>query len=305
MRAPTDASGDEQTDALMTGLPTGKRTRFTTLPRLLVIALCTYTTVCVAVWFFQAKLIYFPSHDYRTTPADAGLAFENLTIETSDGVAISGWYVPHSSPNGTILFFHGNAGNISDRLVGIKEFYRLSYNVLIIDYRGYGLSAGTPSEQGTYLDAQAAWAYLTRTRGELPKRIALFGRSLGGAVAIDLASRLGEEGPAALVVESTFASLASIGQRHYPFLPIRWLITHRYDSIGKVDKIKCPKLFLHGVDDELIPIANARLLFEAAASPKRFIETPGVHNSSGFTYSSEYSARLAVFLYRAINPNVP
>lgn len=305
MRPPTGIPGAEETETPMKGSPVRRRKRFTTLPRLLVIIVSTYAIVCLVVWFFQAKLIYFPSHEYRVTPADAGLAFEDLTIETSDGVEISAWYIPHPNAQGTILFLHGNAGNMSDRLVGIKEFHRLSYSVFIIDYRGFGLSAGSPSEKGTYLDAQAAWAYLTQTRGEPPHRIALFGRSLGGAVAIDLASRLGKDGPAALVVESTFTTLGDVGQRHYRFLPIRWLITHRYDSIDKVGRISCPKLFLHGTDDELIPIADARRLFEAASPPKRFIETPGTHNSSGITYSSEYSARLAAFLHEAMTTNVP
>ncbi len=274
------------------------------LRRLLVIIVGTYACVCVLVYLFQTRLIYFPSAEYQATPTDVGLDFEDITLQTTDGVAIAAWYVPHPEPKGTILFCHGNAGNISHRLVGIKDMHRFGYSVLIFDYRGYGRSGGSPGEAGTYLDAQAAWEYLTQTVGEPPGRIALYGRSLGGAVAIELARSLGEGGPAALVVESTFARLADVGQRHYRFLPIRWLTAHRYDSIDKVGEITCPKLFLHGTDDQLIPIGDGRRLYEAAAPPKLFIETPGGHNTGGFTHAPQYSARLAEFLDEAMANSV-
>ena len=186
----------------------------------------------------------------------------------------------------------------------------MGIGVLIFDYRGFGLSEGRPTERGTYEDADAAWRYLIETRGERPERVVLFGRSLGGAVAIELARRLmnrptepGKPGvagsvpqPAALVVESTFTSILDIGRVHYPFLPIRLLVTYRYASIEKVGHISCPKLFMHGRDDTLIPLSNGRKLFEAAAEPKRFIETPGEHNEAGFTYSPEFTDRLRAFL---------
>lgn len=273
------------------------------LRRLLVIIVCTYASVCLLVWLFQTRLIYFPSRELGATPSDVGLAYEDLRLQTSDGVAIAAWYVAHPEPQGTILFCHGNAGNISHRLAGIQEMHRLGYSVLIFDYRGFGQSEGSPGEAGTYRDVEAAWEYLTKTRAEPPDRIVLFGRSLGGAVVIELADRLGDGGPAALVVESTFARMADIGQKHYPFLPIRWLITHRYDSIDKVGRLSCPKLFLHGSDDKLIPIADGRRLYEAAAEPKLFIETPGGHNNAGFAHAPEYAAKLADFLHKAINSN--
>jgi fermentation-respiration switch protein FrsA (DUF1100 family) len=247
----------------------------------------------VVVGFLQGRLIYFPSRGYAATPADVGLAFEDLTLTTSDGVGIAAWYVPCEAAKGTLIFAHGNGGNIADRLHAVKLLHGMGMNVLIFDYRGYGRSEGRPTESGTYEDAAAAWRYLTENRGQSPERIVLFGESLGGAVAIETARRYR---PAALVVESTFTSLVDVGRLHYPLLPVRLLLRYRYDSIDKVGAITCPKLFIHGRDDTLVPLDNARRLFEAAAKPKQFLETPGDHNEAGFTYAPEYTQRLAVFL---------
>lgn len=271
----------------------------TRLRRLAVAVLIGYLGACVLAAMLQSRLVYFPSRDYALTPTDVGLDFEDLTLETADGVSIAAWYVPHADPKGSVIFCHGNAGNISDRLPGVKLLHSMGVNVLAFDYRGFGRSKGKPSETGTYKDAEAAWRYLVEARGESPQRVVLFGRSLGGAVAIELASR---HRPAALVVESTFTSLVDIGRLHYPLLPVRLLLTYRYDSAARVPHITCPKLFMHGREDELIPIANGRALFDVAAEPKQFIETPGGHSEAGFTYSPEFTDRLAVFLDEVLRP---
>jgi fermentation-respiration switch protein FrsA (DUF1100 family) len=164
---------------------------------------------------------------------------------------------------------------------------------MIVDYRGFGKSQGHPSESGTYLDAQAAWDHLTQVRGTPDRSIIVMGESLGGAVAIDLALR---HPPAALVVQSTFTKLADVAAIQYPLLPVRWLLRHHYDSIDKVGRITCPKLFIHSTDDMLIPIANGKALFNAASEPKQFLLTPGGHNEGGFMYSQEYTATLKTFL---------
>ncbi len=299
----------------------GWRTR---LRRLVVIILLTYIGVSVIIGLLQRHLIYFPTREYGATPADVGLEFEDLTLMTDDGVSIAAWYVPHPEPKGSLIFCHGNAGNMSDRLHSIKLLHGMGVNVLVFDYRGFGRSEGRPSEQGTYNDAVAVWKYLVDTRAESPGRVILFGRSLGGAVAVELALRV-ESGAIAtppdggqpargaisepekagspsgkmiggLAVESTFTSLLDIGRLHYPLLPVRWLLTYRYESIAKVSRIGCPKCFFHGKDDTLIPFENGLKLFEAAAEPKRFIETRGGHNDAGFTYSPEYSDQLEAFI---------
>ena len=269
------------------------------LTRLGIITALTYLGVCVLVGLLQSRLIYFPTRGYPVTPRDIGLAFEDLMLKTADGVSIAAWYVPHADATGSVIFCHGNAGNISDRLHSVRLLHDIGLNVLIFDYRGFGRSEGRPTEQGTYADAQAAWRYLAETRGELPGRVVLFGRSLGGAVAIELAN---QHTPAALVVESTFASLIDVGRLHYPFLPVRLLLSYRYESIDKVSQITCPKLFLHGTDDTLIPLSNSRKLFDAAIEPKRFIETPGGHNEAGFTYSPDFTNRLATFIDEVLSP---
>ena len=226
-----------------------------------------------------------------------GLPFEEGTLRASAGVSLAAWHVAHPAAKGSIIFCHGNAGNMADRLLTIKLLHLAGYHVLIFDYRGYGRSAGRPSEDGTYLDAEAAWHHVAETLGEPAERIAVIGRSLGGAIAIELARR---HPPAALVVESTFTSLVDVGRLHYPWLPVRWLLRYRYDSIDKVGQLTCPKLFFHGEDDELIPLEVGRRLYQAAAEPKQFVQTPGGHNSSGFTYSPEYAEHLAAFLSESL-----
>jgi fermentation-respiration switch protein FrsA (DUF1100 family) len=270
-----------------------RRRWFPSVRRLAITVVATYAAVCALLFLFQSHLIYFPARGYDAVPSDVGLAFEDLTLVTSDGLSIAAWYVPHAEARGSVIFCHGNAGNIADRLYSVKLLNALGCDVLIFDYRGYGRSEGSPTEAGTYADADTAWRYLVESKGKLPERIIIFGRSLGGAVAIELARR---HPPAALVVESTFTCMADVGRVHYPLLPVGLLLRHRYDSVSKVPKIDCPKLFLHGTDDSLIPIANARRLFEAAASPRQFIETPGGHNAGGFAYSPEYTQRLDDFL---------
>lgn len=269
--------------------------------RLLVVAILTYLGVCGLIRLLQSRLIYFPTRAYDATPKDLGLEFEDLTLTTDDGVAIAAWYVPCAEAKASLIFCHGNAGNISDRLESVAVFHRAGYNVLLFDYRGYGRSEGRPTEDGTYRDAEAAWAFLVNDKGQSSDRIVVFGRSLGGAVAIDLAKR---RRPAALVVESSFTSLLDIGRLHYPLLPVRWLLSYRYDSLGKVPHIRCPKLFIHGVEDSLIPLANGRALFAAAAEPKEFLETPGGHNTGGFIQSPAYIARLTAFLDRALHGGI-
>lgn len=269
---------------------------------LLITLVVTYVTICVVIFATQRHLIYFPSSGYTVTPEEMGLSYEAATLTTSDGESIAAWYVSVSQPRATILFCHGNAGNMAERCPTLKTFSRLGYDVLIFDYRGYGASTGVPSEAGLYCDADAAWQYLTVERQIPPQRIVVFGRSLGGAVAIDLATR---HTPAALVVECTFTSMVDIGQREYPLLPVGLLCTHRYESVKKVPNLHCPKLFFHGMQDELIPLDNARRLFAAAAEPKQFIATGGGHNEAGCEYNAASTQQLGEWLASALTGNTP
>lgn len=265
--------------------------------RILVLIPIAYLAVCLLVYVFQERLVYFPSRDVWAKPDEMGMAYEALMLTASDGVRIAAWYVPHQAAIGTVIFSHGNAGNMADRVVEARLLHRMGLNVLMFDYRGFGDSAGRPGEAGTFRDADAAWNYAVETLHERPERLVLYGCSLGGAVAIEQASR---RTPAALVVESTFTNLADVGRRHYPLLPVRLLCRIRYDSISRVGAVRCPKLFIHGSQDSLIPIENGRALFEAASEPKTFVESSGGHNDAGLTASDAVAQRIEAFIREAL-----
>jgi len=233
-----------------------------------------YLGICLLVYLTQARLVYFPFREIEATPRSLGLDYEEVKLCASDGIELSAWFVPCEGSRGTVLFCHGNAGNISHRLHLIRMFHELGYAMLIFDYRGYGQSQGSPTEHGTYLDAQAAWDWLIE-RQTPPGRIVLYGESLGGAVAAWLAK---ENAPGALVLQSTFTSLPDVGARVYPWLPVRLLSRFRYNARSYVAQAKCPVLVAHSPTDEIVPYALGRKLFEAANEPKEFLDLSGSHN---------------------------
>ena len=256
------------------------------LGSVLVIGGMLYGTICAYVFFMQARLIYYPnlpSRELTTSPADIGLDYESVTITTSDDIRLHGWFVPAEKERGVVLFFHGNAGNISHRLDTLELFNTLGLSSLIIDYRGYGQSQGKVTEQGTYLDAEAAWQYLTRERTVPADKIVIFGRSLGGAIAAYLAA---QQEPGGLIIESTFTSIPDMGAHLYPILPVRLLSRFRYDTKEALKSVTCPVLVIHSPDDEIIPYKNGSILFEAAKEPKSFLEIRGGHND-GFLPSGK------------------
>ena len=179
------------------------------------------------------------------------------------------------------LFFHGNAGNISHRLDSLRIFHDLSYSTLIIDYRGYGQSTGRTTENSTYRDTEAAWQYLTATRGVLASDIVLFGRSLGAAVATKLATK---QMPRALTLESTFTSVPDVAAKLYPYLPVRMLSRLRYDTHKALHDVTCPVLVVHSADDEIIPYRHGQALYAIANQPKALLTISGSHNE-GFVES--------------------
>jgi uncharacterized protein len=244
-----------------------------------------YGAFALLVYIFQSRMVFYPEveRELAATPASVNLPFEDLHLQTSDGVDLHGWYIPAAQPQGTVLFLHGNAGNISHRLDSVQLFHRLGYSTLIFDYRGYGNSGGTPTEQGTYRDAETAWRYLTEQRHIPSCRIVLFGESLGGAVASWLAAR---QKPAALVIASGFTSVPDLGQQLYPYLPVRWLARIRYDTRENLRAVAAPVLIAHSPDDEIIPFEHGRALYAAANPPKQFLELAGGHND-GFIFMRE------------------
>src|SRR5262245_64930991 len=261
---------------------------------------------------FEDKLIYFPTRypdGYWTIREDCVKdgeilpAVEDCNFSTSDSVALHGWYCSplrcqdgKGTPTDTkmvVLWFHGNAGNISYRYDMIRAMMEIPVQVFIIDYRGYGKSEGTPTEKGLYIDAQAAWEHLTITRRIEPQRIVIFGKSLGGVPAIDLASRVK---PAGLIVQSSFTSAGDVAARLIPFLP-RFLLHTRMDSISKIGRVNCPKLFVHSRADEVIPYELGWKLFEAATEPKEFYEVKGApHNATYLVGGKPYFDALRRFI---------
>jgi len=244
-----------------------------------------YAGLMLVLYFFQARLVFYPEtgREIIATPSQAGLPYEEIRLTTSDGLSLHGWYIPAPQPRGTVLFLHGNAGNISHRIDSVQMFHRLGYSTLIFDYRGYGNSGGTPSEQGTYRDAEAAWRYLTEQRRIPSCRIVLFGESLGGAVGAWLAAR---QKPAALVIASGFTSVPGLARHFYPYLPVQWLARIRYDTEKSLRAVAVPVLIAHSPEDEIVPFEHGRALFAAANPPKRFLELAGGHND-GFIFMRE------------------
>jgi len=264
--------------------------------KLLIIAIGVYAALSLYVYYMQSSLIYFPNMPGRelvTTPKNINLTYQDVSFVTDDNIKLHGWFIPNDNAKATLLFFHGNAGNISHRLQSIEIFHRLGLNVFIIDYRGYGQSEGKVSEKGTYRDAEAAWKYLTDTQGINEKQIIIFGRSLGASIASWLASK---QAPAALIIESGFTSVPAMGQRFYPFLPIRWLTHFKYNTKKYVKNISCPVLVAHSKNDDIIPFDEGRQIFAAAAKPKQFLEMRGGHNDGFMVSGSTYVEGLRAFI---------
>ena len=259
------------------------------------VVVCSYIGFMFLIFLLQPRFIYFPERIFYETPDKAGLSYETVSFKAADGVNLSGWFIPAGKPRGVVLFCHGNAGNISHRLDSILIFHHLGLSTFIFDYRGYGASEGKPTEAGTYLDAEAAWRYLTEERDLPPTGIILFGRSLGGAVAARIAQ---DHKPEALIVESTFTSVPDIAADIYPFLPVRLLTRFDYNAGEYIGRVACPVLVIHSTGDDIIPFAHGRRLFEAAKEPKQFLEIAGTHNDGFVTSAKSYKEGLDAFVSR-------
>ena len=263
--------------------------------RILLIAAVSYGLIVMIVFFMQGRMLYLadvPGRALDTTPDRAGMEYEDVWLRTEDDVDIHGWYIRGSSSR-VLLFFHGNAGNISHRLYSIRQFLDLGFSVFIIDYRGYGQSGGRVNEQGLYRDADAAWRYLTEERGVPNSDIVVFGRSLGGSVAARLATSVE---PEALILESTFTSVPDAAQDIYPWLPVRWLSRLRHATREYVRDVHCPVLVVHSRDDEIIPYHHGEGIFEAANEPRSMLTIRGGHNEAIALDEAAYTAGLRQFL---------
>lgn len=236
------------------------------------------------LFLIQSRMVFIPGQEIVATPANTGLTAEEVWISATPGERLHAWYVPASPGAPVILLCHGNAGNISHRLESAMFFRSRGYGCLLFDYRGYGRSDGSPSEKGCYEDATAAFDWLVQEKQVPDQAIISFGRSLGGAVALELALRRSCRG---LVIESSFTSVADMGKRMLPFLPVRVLLRYHFNSIGKIGDLAIPVLVTHSPDDETVPYEMGEALYAAAPQPKRFCRLSGGHNDR------EYFADLA------------
>jgi fermentation-respiration switch protein FrsA (DUF1100 family) len=241
------------------------------------------------------SLVYFPDAQLYGDPADVGLAFTDLTIPTEDGERLHGWWIPTRTlpARGHVLFFHGNAGNISHRLEHALALTAAGLDLLLVDYRGYGRSTGRPSEEGLHRDARASLAALRAGAQADPARVVYMGESLGGAVALRLAL---QEPPLALVLQSTFTSLRDVGRRHYP-AALAALAADAYPNLERIGRLRAPVLIVHGEEDAIVPVDHARALFGAALEPRRLEIVRGAgHNDLVDRMGPAYGAGVAGWL---------
>lgn len=245
------------------------------------------------LYYQQPAMIFFPSKDLVATPSSWGLPYEDVTLEAEDGVGLRGWFIPHQGASRTVLFFHGNGGNISHRRESIEIFHRLGLNVFIFDYRGYGASLGKPSEQGLYHDAMAAWQYLLQEKGFIKQQIIVFGRSLGGSVACNLAAKVQ---PGVLILESTFSSARDMAKAIFPIMSRIMPMRFEFNTEDYIKRVTSPLLVVHSPEDDIIPFRLGEKVYQAASQPKYFVKIQGDHNSGFFMSQPHYEQALGKFL---------
>jgi uncharacterized protein len=251
-----------------------------------------YLVMMVMLMFLEESMIFFPSKYPEGNWAPTELTYEDVNFQAADDTKLHGWYVPHELPTATVLFFHGNAGNITDRVDTLERLHRVvGASVFIFDYRGYGRSEGKPSEKGILSDARAARAWLAKKECIPEKEIVMMGESLGGGVAVDLAAA---DDARALVLISTFNRLPDVAAYHYPIFPVRLLMRTQLDSERKIPNFHGPLLQFHGRTDTIIPFQLGKKLFDAANEPKEFVISD--HHDHNDTVPTSFYEKLHKFL---------
>lgn len=265
-----------------------------------VAAVVSYIGACGYMQATQLEKVFEPSPVLQTTPDRMGMAFEELRIPMGSGAdsgELYAWWVPSGKADApTVMYLHGNFGNIAHNLDHARRLHDMGYNVLLPDYRGFGKSSdGQPTEARVYEDAEAAWQYLLKVRGVPPQRAFIYGHSLGGAIAIDLAVRHPEA--AGLIAESAFTSMQAMGELKYDYLPVGLLLNQRFESLQKMPRLKIPVLLIHGTWDEKVPVAMARQLYDAAPQPRKLLLVEGgEHSNSGAIGWVEYRDTVSAFV---------
>jgi fermentation-respiration switch protein FrsA (DUF1100 family) len=282
--------------------------RILTLVRqILVAAVAAILIWSIVMMIFEKKFIFFPSKYPEGMYEDARYIpnLQECWIKTEDGVKLHAWFASVDTPIATLVISHGNAGNISHRSQIMIRLLRTGFSVLMYDYRGYGKSEGVPDEEGVYKDGRAAFDYVLTLHGVDPGRVVLWGTSLGGAVAVDVAT---QRPAAALILESTFSSAKDMAAALYPFLPARFFVRSQFNSNDKIRNIRIPVLCMHGTRDGTIPFGLGKKLFNAANEPKQFYEIEGAnHNDTYIVGGTEYLEQARTFVIRQLSPvgNLP
>lgn len=268
-----------------------------TLAALVLGAALIYAFIVALLFVFQQRLVFFPTRgDYAATADFIDLSWRDVSLTTDDGVRIAAWFIEGPDEHApVVLFFHGNAGDMSHRLGTLSALHEMGAATLMIDYRGFGRSEGSPDEEGLYSDARAAWQWLTREAGYEPARIVLFGRSLGGSVAAWLAAR---ERPAGVVLESAFTSLPDLAAWHYPWLPARRLARYDFDTESALARTECPVLIAHSPDDEIVPFRHAQALAGVRPEATRQVRLTGSHNDPSLELDAHWRTALGDFIQR-------
>ncbi|MBD2363011.1 alpha/beta hydrolase [Anabaena minutissima FACHB-250] len=277
------------------------------LPLVTTVVAIAYLTLCILVSRQQTRLIFFPSTVIEFTPEYFSIPYEDVwlpvTAESGEVERLHAWWMPSKKPNAKVLLYlHGNGKNISANVSHAHRFYQLGFSVLLIDYRGYGRSEGSfPNEMNVYQDAETAWNYLVQQRQIPPKQIFLYGHSLGGAVAIDLA--LKQPKAAGLIVEGTFTSVRDVidYRNMFRLFPVNLLLTQRFESIEKIPQLKMPILFIHGTADSTIPAFMSQKLYAVAPEPKKLILVQGAdHNDVGKVAGMQYLQWVEAFVQKSM-----
>jgi len=268
---------------------------------LLEIGAIAYIIACLGLVLAQRRIVFVPCQPLVATPADYGLPYESVTIPVSlsPEEEIHGWWIPSQSAAAPVLLYlHGNGGNISANLPRVQRYHAIGFSVFLIDYRGYGLSQGRfPSEKRVYEDAETAWHYLIEQRGVPPEKLYVFGHSLGGAIALELATR--QPQIPGLVIEGSFTSIRDLAtqEKGYGWLPVNWLLTQRFNSLQKVSTLPIPIFFIHGTDDPVVPAYMSEILYQAATGRKALwlVETAHHHDVAAIA-GTAYEKRIWKFL---------
>jgi len=232
----------------------------------------------------ENSFIYFPEKKFDELPRDYGLNAEEVSVLTKDSETLHAWFVKADPEESVLLFFHGNAGNISHRLEKIAPLVQRGISVFLLDYRGYGKSSGEPSEEGLYYDGEASYQKLITEKNVDPSRLFLFGESIGGAVAVQIAT---QHRCAGVILEATLSSVKDMASTIMPLLPIHLVLKSRFDSLSKIATINTPLLFMHGTEDEIVPYTQGQKLFDAAIEPKEFYSIQGAHHNDTYVLGGE------------------